>query len=458
MCPRLCLTSSLLMAASLGAAPATVDDRPNIVLLYADDLGYGDLSSYGSTLSRTPAIDSLGQDGVRFTRFYAGSPECTPSRVALLTGRYPQRVGGLECAIGVGNVGRYDEAVWLRSRDELGLPAGEATLAQRLSVTGYDTAIFGKWHLGYDLERFGPRVHGFAEAFVALGGAFDYVTHREPDGSRHVWHNDKPFEGEGYFTDLVADRAIAWIGSRDRPFFAYVPFTAPHNPYQGPGDGPEPLPWKKKGPDTYRRMVEHLDRRVGDIVAAVDRLPSARNTLVIFVSDNGAVTPGSNAPLRGFKSQPWEGGLRVPCLLRWPAVIPAGRVTEQVASNIDLTATLLAAAGAPANAERPLDGVDLRAVIAGPGDGHERTLHFRYKRGERRHYAVIENSLKLVINEGTTSLFDLDLDPGEARDLAAERPDDLARLRASLDAWQDDVAAPRLRDFRPDPPSAELPR
>jgi N-acetylgalactosamine-6-sulfatase len=437
------------MAASLGAAPATVDERPNIVLLHADDLGYGDLSSYGSELSRTPAIDSLARDGVRFTRFYAGSPECTPSRVALLTGRHPQRVGGLECAIGVGNVGRYDEAVWLRSRDELGLPAGEATIAQRLSGAGYDTAIFGKWHLGYDLDRFGPRVHGFDEAFVALGGAFDYVTHREPDGTRHVWHNDKPFEGEGYFTDLVADRAIAWIASRDRPFFAYVPFTAPHNPYQAPGDGPEPLPWTKKGPDTYRRMVEHLDRRVGDILAAVDRLPSARNTLVIFLSDNGAVSPGSNGALRGAKSQPWEGGIRVPCLVRWPAVIPGGRVTDQVAGNIDLTATLLAAAGAPSDPARPLDGVDLRGVLAGTSPGHERILHFRYKRGERRHFAVVDNDRKLVINEGRTWLFDLAADPGEQRDLAAANPAEVARLRASLEAWEADVRAPRLRDFRP---------
>ena len=345
-----------MLVGAVGALVASTDVRPNIVLLFADDLGYGDLSSYGSTVSRTPAIDSLGRDGIRFTRFYANSPECTPSRTALLTGRYQQRVGGLECAIGNGNVGRYDEAVWLRERDELGLPFSELSIARRLKDVGYATGIFGKWHLGYDDAKFGPNGHGFDEAFVTLGGGTDYVAHTEPDGISYLRHNGEPVEADGYLTDVFADRAIEWMTKQDGPFFIYLPFTAPHNPYQAPGDGPEPLPWDKGDIDTYRAMVEHLDKRVGDVLRAIDARESDRETIVVFISDNGAVSPGTNLPLRGWKGQLWEGGIRVPCFIRWPGKVPAGQVSDQVASNIDVTATLLAAAGAPARPERPLDG------------------------------------------------------------------------------------------------------
>jgi len=294
--------------------------RPNILLLFADDLGYGDLNCYGCPDIRTPNLDKFATEGVKFTRFYSNAPECTPSRTALLTGRYQQRVGGLECAIGLGGVGRYDEAGWLQAKGELGLPASETTIASELSRAGYDTFISGKWHLGYE-EKFSPMRHGFQDAYYLLGGAVDYVTHAETDGRRVFLENGKPVQPKGYLTDLLADRALAWMRNRSsrRPWFLYLPFTAPHNPFQAPGDGPvDEANWNKGTRETYARMVEHMDRRIGDILGALAKRPDAPNTIVVFLSDNGGPARARNAPFRGLKTSLFEGGIRVPCILRWP--------------------------------------------------------------------------------------------------------------------------------------------
>jgi N-acetylgalactosamine-6-sulfatase len=258
------LTSVLAFAAVplLRSAPA---ERPNIVILFADDMGYGDLSSYDCPDIKTPVIDGIGERGLRFTQFYSNSPMCSPSRTALLTGRYQQRVGGLECAIGTGNVGLYDEAVWLQQRGELGLPASETTIAEMLRRAGYDTAIIGKWHLGYE-RKFWPDNHGFQESFVALGGNLDYMTHTERDGTGTLVHNGERIQTTGYLTDVFADRAIEWISQRRAPYFLYLPFTAPHGPLRAPDHGPSARSPDDKHRDTYRKMVEHMDRRIGDIL------------------------------------------------------------------------------------------------------------------------------------------------------------------------------------------------
>lgn len=444
------LAAPLLAPFSTAPLHAAPENRPNIVILYADDLGYAEISANGAPAIRTPAIDSIARRGVRFTQFYANAPECSPSRTALLTGRYQQRVGGLECAIGNGNVGRYDEAVWLQERHELGLPATETTLPRSLRDAGYATAIFGKWHLGYE-PKFRPEHHGFAESFVTLGGGNDYFTYQEPDGETYLFENGRPATASGYLTDVFADKAIAWLRRQpaEKPYFLFLPFTAPHTPTQGPDDGPLPLPWPKGTFATYRAMIEHLDKRIGDILAAVAASPAADNTIVVFLSDNGAAGPGSNLPLRGWKSSMWEGGIRVPCVLSWPKVVPAGRVTDQVALNMDLTATLLAAAGVGPSAGHALDGVDLREVLAGKSEPVERTVFFRYKRGTRRNWAVRSGDLKFVNHTGEKALFDLAADPYETTDLLAQMPDRAAALEAQLLAWEREVAAPRLRDFKP---------
>lgn len=435
-----------------GLEGAAVAARPNILLILADDLGYGDLSCQGSTAVNTPNLDRLARQGVRFTRCYSNSAECSPARTALLTGRYQQRVGGLECAIGVGNVGRYDEAIWLQQRGELGLPAQESELARALRAAGYATGIFGKWHLGYE-EKFGPGAHGFDEAFITLGGGTDYVSHTEPDGKPQLRHNGRPVEAKGYLTDIFTDKALSWIAEQKNPWFVYLPYTAPHSPYQAPGDGPAPVPWAKGTPATYKAMIEHMDRRIGDLLAVIERRPDAANTIVVFTSDNGAVSPGSNGGLRGWKGQLWEGGMRVPGLMRWPARLRAGTTTDQVTLGMDLTATLLSAAGALDRVSRPLDGMDLLPVLmAGNGTTVPRTVYWRYKRGNNRRKAVLEGALKLVIENGKRSLHDLTKDTAEERDLSATRPDDAARLERMIETWERATAAPRLKDFSPPTP------
>lgn len=426
------------------AALAPGQRRPNIVFILADDLGSNDLSSYGSADIRTPHIDAIGARGVRFTQAYASAPECTPSRTALMTGRYPQRAGGLECAIGVGNVGRYDEAVWLQQRGELGLPASESVLASALKRAGYETAICGKWHLGYAKKHW-PAAQGFDYSFGILGGNADYFRHTEEDGANVLFENDRLIERPGYATDLFAEAAIGWLRQRrDRPFFLYVPFTAPHTPIQDPEAGPGAAD-QKRNRAVYGKMVERMDRRVGDVLAQIDRMGAAENTLVVFTSDNGADPNGSNAPLKGRKSSVWEGGIRAACLARWPARWEAGTTTGQVALTMDWTATLLAAAGA--RGER-LDGMDLLPVMEGKRPPVRRTVFWRYKRAERRLKAVREGDWKLVNENGAEALHDLAADPLEERNVLTERAGDAARLRGLLEKWEQDVRAPRLAGFR----------
>lgn len=428
--------------------------RPNVVFLWADDMGYADLSSYGAPDTQTPHIDAIGEQGVRFTQFYANGPECSPTRTAFLTGRYQQRVGGLECAIGIGDVGRYDDAIWLAEQGELGLPVSESILPAALKTEGYDTACFGKWHLGYP-EKFWPNRHGFDEFFGILGGNCDYFTHREQDGANTLQHNGEPVEREGYMTDLIADEAIAWLKKRPsgKPFFLYVPFTVPHTPIQGPDDEDKqiiPETWNDGDRAGYVEMVEHLDKRVGDIVAELEAMGAADNTLLIFASDNGGTQYSDNGPFRDRKSSLWEGGIRVPCMVRWPGVIPAGQTTSQLGMTFDLTATILRAAGAPAPG-RGLDGLDLLPIMKGGQETFARTVFWRSKRGTRFRKAARDGDLKYVWDDGTEELHNIAEDPSEQRDLLAEAPDSAQELKAKLADWERDVMAPRLRPFKTEP-------
>lgn len=419
---------------------------PNVVLFLADDLGSADLSCYGATDIRTPHIDAIGRAGVRFTQAYCNAPECTPSRAALLTARYQQRVGGLECAIGVGNVGRYDEAVWLRQRNELGLPATETTLAQILKARGYDTACFGKWHLGYE-PHFLPRRHGFDEFFGPLGGNADYYRHVEEDGAPVLYHNDKAVQHQGYLTGLIGDAARQWLRRRSsRPFFLYVPFTAPHSPYQShrvreiPKGG-----WNRGDRKTYAEMVEAMDEQIGAILRQLDQMRLADRTWVIFLSDNGGTGVGSNGKLRGGKSQLWEGGIRTPCLMRWPGVFAAGSETAQLTLTMDITASIAAAAGAQWG--RPIDGENLLAIWQRKQPLKPRTVFWRYRRGENLRKAVRQGDWKLVIDGGRQELHHLGDDPYEQKDAQAEQPELVAELKRKLAAWEEQVRAPRLKAF-----------
>lgn len=451
------MTPSPLSRRQFFLAPALLQraagQRPNIVLILADDLGWGDLSSTGAPDIATPRIDSIARQGVQFSNSYANAPECTPTRCGLLTGRYQQRAGGLECAIGVNNLGRYDEAEWLQKRDELGLPPEHATLAPLLSKSGYDTAIFGKWHLGY-LPQFWPRRHGFGEFFGLLGGNADYYTHEEMgegSGQRHFYRNEERVNPPGNTTDLIADSAIEFLrAARRKPFLLYLPFTSPHDPLQNPAEfdnSTGTAPHRPRDRATYCRMVEHLDRRVGDILSELDRRGMSENTLVVFHSDNGGTAVGRNLPWRGTKSTVFEGGIRSPLYLRWPGRIAAGKTCAQPAMTMDLTATFLQAAGADIRNAR-LDGIDLMPFITGRRAAQERTLFWRYKRGRNRRKAVREGHWKYVFDTGNKLLFDLEKDPGERSDLSREHPKVLAKLEENLQSWETETASPRLRDFQ----------
>ena len=420
---------------------------PNIVLIMTDDLGYGDLGCYGCADIRTPAIDRLAAEGVRFTTFYANAPECTPTRTALLTGRYQHRVGGLECALGIGNVGRYDNAVRLRETNDLGLPVGQTSIARMLKEAGYATAICGKWHLGYE-PKFFPLKHGFNYWFGPVGGSVDYFHHCEYTGQPALYLNDRPIEREGYLTDLITDEAVKFIlRRRNTPFFLYVAYNAPHTPYQGPDDRKaEPVPqadYGKGSRTTYAAMVERVDEGVARILATLEDKKLADNTLVVFMSDNGANKTGNNRPFSGYKGNLFEGGIRVPCIAKWPGVLAEGVVSDQPCMTMDFSQSIVRAAGTRPPANRPFDGIDILQAAETNQPVQERTLFWRARRAERTRKAVRDGSLKYIsLQDGDNVeeyLFDLERDPAEKNNLLSKQKEDVRRLKALLKSWEEKV-------------------
>ncbi len=421
--------------------------NPNIVLIMADDLGYGDVGCYGCTDIRTLAIDNLASEGVRFTTFYSNAPECTPTRTALLTGRYQHRVGGLECALGIGNVGRYDDAIRLRETNDMGLPTTETSIARILKNAGYATAISGKWHLGYE-PKFFPLRHGFDFSFGPVGGAVDYFHHCEYTGEPALYLNDKPVEREGYLTDLITDEAVGFIQHKHRiPFFLYVAYTAPHTPYQGPDDmKSEPVSqveYNTGSRATFAAMVERMDEGIGKIMKALEACNVTDNTLVVFMSDNGANKTGSNSPYSGYKGNLFEGGIRVPCIVKWPGVLAKGVVSNQPCITMDFSRSIIRAAGASPAENRPFDGIDILQAVETNQPIQKRTLFWRARRGDRTRKAVRDGSLKYIwLQQGEEIeeyLFDLEQDPKEKNNLLDNRREEVQRLKMLLENWEEQV-------------------
>jgi N-acetylgalactosamine-6-sulfatase len=444
----------LAAAVSLASASLVAADgpaRPNVLLILADDLGSGDLGCYGGP-TPTPHIDSLAKDGVKLTTFYSNGPECTPTRTALLTGRYQQRVGGLECALGVGNVGRYDDAIRLRKTHDLGLPADPPTLPKILKGAGYSTAIAGKWHLGYE-PKFFPDRHGFDRWFGPLGGAVDYFHHTEPDGTPVLYEDGKKVARDGYMTDLITNEAVSVIAKVREPFFLYAAYTSPHAPIQGPNDRSD-RPLTQEGfsqnankPETYAAMIRRLDDGVGAILAALKDRGVADDTVVIFMSDNGGTRMARNAPFSGNKGQTYEGGIRVPCLVRRPGKIKAGTTSEQVGITMDLTVSLVRMAGASPPPDHPFDGIDLLNRLEEGAAPQPRTLFWRGRRGDSTWAAVRDGSLKWILHQQgdkrTEYLFDLAGDPAEKNSLLDSRPAHAERMRKLYAKWDADVRPTR---------------
>lgn len=436
-----------LLSTSAFAAP------PNIVFMLADDLGYGDLPAFGAKDVRTPHLDRLAAEGVKLTQAYANGPECTPSRTAILTGRHPQRPGGLECPLGTGNVGRYDDAIRLREQNDLGLPPRMAVLAPGLKQAGYSTVLVGKWHLGYE-AKFNPLDQGFDRFFGILGGNVDYYRHIELSDLPVLMEDRAVVTRQGYMTDLFRDEAVKFVRRQDsrKPFFLFLSFTAPHFPFQPPGTPDEPMPtaeqWTKGTRSNYVKMIENMDEAAGAVLAALKERGVEENTLVVFASDHGAMEPGSNAPWRDYKETLFEGGIRTPVLARWPAKMKAGTVDDRPWMLMDLTASFLKIAGASPPDGRPLDGHPVLVDVIEGRESPARDFFWRARRGERTWRAVRSGDLKWISkNEAGSAaeewLFDLAADPVETRDVKSVRSGDVARLKALVSAWEAEVRAER---------------
>jgi arylsulfatase A-like enzyme len=427
---------AVLPALGPAFAPSTVfaagaQERPNIVFILADDLGWADLSVYGQTDFATPNLDRLAAQGLRFTQAYANSAVCSATRFGLITGRYQYRLrGGLE------------EPIQGPSKT-VGLPPQQPTLPSLLKKVGYNTALFGKWHLGY-LPVFGPLKSGYDVFFGNYGGGIDYFTHKPGVGDQvpeDLYEGEVPVHKIGYYTDLLAERAVEHIGKQKagQPFFLSLHFTAPHWPWEGPGDEKVSRElgniFHLDGGDlaTYASMVTALDAAVGRVLDSLQRQGLADNTIVIFTSDNGGERFSKTWPFSGQKTELLEGGIRVPAIVRWPRRIAAGQVSEQVAISMDWLPTLLAAAGTAPDPAYPSDGQNLLPVLTERRAPSERTLFWRYKANAQR--AVRSGNWKYLRLNGNEFLFDVTKDQRERANLAQKHPDVLARLKDEWERW-----------------------
>jgi arylsulfatase A len=427
----------LFLAFSVSFVQAEATQPPNIIFILADDLGYGDLGCYGAPDIRTPNLDRLAAEGMRFTDFYANGAVCSPTRIAFITGRYQQRLG-------------MDNALYYQEMGR-GLLPKSPNIATILQAEDYTTGLSGKWHIGYDRER-QPLQQGFDHFFGLLGGNHHYFEHMDRIGVPDLWLGNQAIEREGYSTDLITDDALTFIEkNHNKRFFLYLSHAAPHFPHQGPNDAakdvrPKSKTWQPGDRQTYVAMVEHMDKGIGKVLDKLDALDLKDNTLVVFTSDNGGYIHSCNAPLRGHKSSLLEGGIRVPCIARWPGFISPATTTSQVAITMDWSATFAVVAGA--NIESlASDGINLLPSLIRWEAPKERTLFWRSKKGPVRKSVeegrtVRQGKWKLYRPaEGKSTLFDLDADPGETNNVIDAQPDVAADLTIRIYAWEKAIAA-----------------
>jgi arylsulfatase A-like enzyme len=429
--------TNIAAATALTAFPKTSLSqarRPNVLFILADDLGYGDLSSFGRPDYTTANLDRLAQQGIRFTNAYSASPVCTPTRCAFMTGRYPART----------HVGLEEPLAWKRNLGNrisvAGLPPDHPTIASLLKKNGYSTSLVGKWHLGY-LPNFGPIQSGFEEFFGIMSGAVDYFTYKDAFGELDLFEDKVPAQRIGYLTDLLTERAIQVISRRhSRPFYLSLHYTAPHWPWEGPTDRAVSATLTE-GYDgftaggslkTYAAMMKNLDDSIGQVLKSLSRANLDRDTLVIFTSDNGGERFSYNWPFSGEKGELREGGIRVPAIVRWPGVIAPGRSTDQVAITMDWTATILAATQTKFDPQYPIDGHDLLPVMRAQQTTQPRTLFWRYATQD----AIRKGNWKYLNDADNEYLFDLSTDQREHADFKLTHPDMFAQLRSEFQKWQ----------------------
>ena len=428
--------------AGLAAAPVLFLDRhgfrseapsrPNIVFIMADDLGYADLSCYGRPDFKTPNIDKLAAEGMKFTQAYANSAVCSATRTALITGRYQYRL-----PIGL-------EEPLAGPKYKVGLSPQHPTLPSLLKKAGYGTTLVGKWHLGY-LPDYGPLQSGYEHFYGFRGGAVDYFTHREgaeSTSSEDLWDQDAPVHQAGYLTGLLGDRAVSVVqgyARERRPFFLSLHFNAPHWPWVGPEDEAESKrisslrDYDGGSQATYARMVEAMDQQVGRVVDALAAAKLAENTIVIFTSDNGGERFADTWPFTGKKSELLEGGLRIPAIVRWEGHVLPGRVSDQVMITMDWMPTVLEAAGIQPDAAFPSDGMSLLSALAGHVPPVPRKLYWRFHANAQR--AMRDGDMKWLKIRENTFLFNVVSDPLERANLKERQPEVYKRLVVEYDAW-----------------------
>lgn len=443
----------------------------NVILIVSDDQGYPDLGCMGSKPFITPNLDRLAKEGVRATNFYVTWPACTPSRGSILTGRYPQRNGLYDMVRNdLVNYGyRYDAAEYAISPEmTLGLDVREKTIGDLLKPAGYASGVVGKWDMG-QARRYLPLQRGFDFFYGHGNNGIDYYTHERYGVPSLFRGNLRTEEDKGtYITEVFKRESLRFIDEHAgwKPFFLYLPFNAPHGASTfgaGTTEGEKKIAEGVQAPESYVAMfrekvkdeklaryygaVACMDEAIGALLRRLDEHHIADNTLVIFLSDNGGSGNGGNAPLRGGKSTMWEGGLRVPFLARWPGKLPAGKVTDEFLTTLELLPTILAASGAKAAKGVPLDGFDMLPVLRGEAKS-ERLAMFWQRRGDK---AMRFNHWKWLESEKGHGLFDLSRDIGESLDLSKAKPEVLQLMQAQFAAWRKamDETEPRgpFRDY-----------
>jgi arylsulfatase A-like enzyme len=416
-----------------------LNPRPNLVFIVADDLGYADLGCYGGRAAAfgpvSPVLDGMAAAGMRFTQGYSNSPVCSPTRFALMTARWQYRLRGAA-----------EEPINSKSRSSttLGLPPEHPTLPSLLRDAGYRTALIGKWHLGYP-PAFGPLASGYDEFFGPMSGGVDYFTHADSAGRHDLYEGSAERATDGYLTDLITQRALDWVqrmAAGPAPFFLSLHYTAPHWPWETRDD--RELAHNLKGSlfhlaggniHTYRRMIHHMDEGIGQLLDALRRLGQLDNTLLVFTSDNGGERFSDNWPLVGGKMDLTEGGIRVPYIAHWPAVVAPGSVSTQHCLTMDWSATLLASAGVAAHPDYPLDGVSLLPVLRDAGARFPRPMHWRMNhRGQRAHR---DGDWKYLRVDGHDYLFNIADDERERANRAGLEPERLQGMRDTWQAWND---------------------
>lgn len=425
----LALVNNHARAASAGGR----GKKPNILFILADDLGYADVSCYGRREYQTPAIDRLAREGMRYMQAYANSAVCSATRAGLITGRYQNRIPiGLEEP--------------LAARD-VGLDPSHPTMPSLLRKLGYDTSLIGKWHLGA-LPQYGPQQSGYDHFWGFRSGGVDYFTHRTLDGRSDLWDGATPIERAGYMTDMLGEQARASLqrsSTSDKPFFMSLHFNAPHWPWEGPGDAAEARRLQNvKGSGalfdydggsmaTFAAMVTRMDQQIGLILDELDRLGLAKDTIVVFTSDNGGERYSDTWPFTGKKTELLEGGLRIPAIIRWPGHVTPGTASEQVMISMDWLPTLLNCAGGAPDPRYPSDGMDLTFSFSGNVPAMPRTLCWRYLNMSQQACRV--GNLKYLKILDNTFLFDVVADPLERANLKDRYPADFERLHRVWSEW-----------------------